>query len=75
MLKALGADLVGMSTVPEVVAARHMGVPVAALSVVANLAAGLASKPLSHADVAAAAGQVGERLASVVGGFLARAAR
>src|SRR5512138_3222607 len=75
MLRGLGADLVGMSTVAEVVAARHMGVPVAALSVVANLAAGLSAKPLSHGEVATAAGQAGERLAAVVTGFLARAVR
>jgi purine-nucleoside phosphorylase len=75
MLRALGADLVGMSTVPEVIAARHMGVPVAAISVVANLAAGLARKPLSHEEVARTASRVQDRLLAVVGAFLARAAR
>jgi purine-nucleoside phosphorylase len=75
MLRALGADVVGMSTVPEVIAARHMGVPVAGISVVTNLAAGLSRKTLSHEEVAATAGRVGARLASLVEGFLARAAR
>jgi len=54
MLRTLGADLVGMSTVPEVIAARHIGVPVAAVSVVANAAAGGGGGRLSHAEVLAA---------------------
>jgi purine-nucleoside phosphorylase len=74
MLRALGADLVGMSTVPEVIAARHMGVPVAAVSVVTNLAAGLSRKPLSHAEVSEIAGRVTDRLSALAGAFLARAA-
>jgi purine-nucleoside phosphorylase len=75
MLRALGADLVGMSTIPEVVAARHMGVPVAGLSVVTNHAAGLARRPLSHEEVARTAGRVKDRLGPLVAAFLARAAR
>lgn len=75
MLRALGADVVGMSTVPEVIAARHMGVPVAGLSVVSNHAAGLARKPLSHEDVAETARRVEDRLSALVAAFLLRAVR
>jgi purine-nucleoside phosphorylase len=72
MLRALGADVVGMSTVPEVIAARHMGVPVAGISVVSNLAAGLSGKPLSHGEVAATAERVKDRLTALVTDFLGR---
>ncbi len=75
MLRALGADLVGMSTVPEVIAARHMNVPVVGISVVTNHAAGLARRPLSHDEVARTAEQVRDRLAALVDGFLPKAAR
>ena len=75
MLRAIGADVVGMSTVPEVIAARHMGVPVAGISVVTNLAAGLARQKLSHGEVTEAAARVEERLTTLVTGFLGRAAR
>ncbi|WP_242339462.1 MULTISPECIES: purine-nucleoside phosphorylase [Anaeromyxobacter] len=75
MLRLLGADLVGMSTVPEVIAARHMGVPVVGISVVTNPAAGLSRQPLSHEEVAETAGRVKDRLAAVVEGFLPRAVR
>jgi purine-nucleoside phosphorylase len=74
MLRTLGADLVGMSTVVEAIAARHMGVKIAGLSVVTNLAAGLSRRELSHTEVQAAADRVRDALGRVVADFLGRAA-
>ncbi|TNE50997.1 MAG: purine-nucleoside phosphorylase [Deltaproteobacteria bacterium] len=54
MFAAMGGDAVGMSTVPEVIAARHMGMEVLAISCVANPAAGIAEGELSHEEVTAA---------------------
>ncbi len=74
MLRTLGADCVGMSTVPEVIAARHAGVPVCAISVVTNRAAGLSEKPLSHEEVAEVAGRTCDRLGTLLAAFLPEAA-
>ena len=51
MLASLGAEVVGMSTVPEAIALAHMGVPVVGISLVTNLAAGISTTPLSHDEV------------------------
>ncbi len=51
MLRTLGADLVGMSTVHEIIAARHIGMKCLVLSLVANPAAGVTAAPLHHAEV------------------------
>jgi purine-nucleoside phosphorylase len=63
---ALGATLVGMSTVPETIVARHMGIEVLGISCVTNLAAGLGTKPLSHEEVNETGRWVESRLASLL---------
>ena len=64
--RALGATLVGMSTVPETIVARHMGIEVLGISCVTNLAAGLGSKPLSHEEVGETGRWVEKRLADLL---------
>lgn len=64
--RTLGATLVGMSTVPETLVARHMGVEVLGISCVTNLAAGLSATQLSHQEVFDAGRQVERRLASLL---------
>lgn len=75
MLRTLGADAVGMSTVPEVIAANHMGVRVAGVSCITNLAAGIGGKPLSHEEVAETAQQVKGRFTRLLEDFLPTVAR
>ena len=60
-LRRIGADLVGMSTANEVIAARHMGIKVLAISCVTNMAAGILDQPLSHAEVM----ETGERVRGI----------
>ncbi|MDY7228543.1 purine-nucleoside phosphorylase [Hyalangium rubrum] len=75
MLRTLGSDAVGMSTVPEVVAAGHMGVPVAGISCITNLAAGVGDKPLTHEEVAETANRVAGIFSRLLTEFLPAAAR
>jgi purine-nucleoside phosphorylase len=75
MLRSLGADCVGMSTVPEVIAAAHQDVPVVALSCIANVAAGLGdARPLAHAEVEATVSGVVPTLVRLVTAFVPGAA-
>ncbi len=64
--RALGATLVGMSTVPETIVARHMGIEVLGISCVTNMAAGLNAKPLSHEEVFETGRLVERRLTGVL---------
>jgi purine-nucleoside phosphorylase len=66
MLRGLGADAVGMSTVPEAIAARHAGMRVLAFSMISNLAAGLSDRPLSHEEVLATGAEAGKRLGRLI---------
>jgi purine-nucleoside phosphorylase len=72
MLRILGVGLVGMSTIHEVISARHAGLKVLGLSMVANPAAGVKAEKLRHEDVTRAAAAGAARLGSLVAGVVAR---
>jgi len=71
-LRAIGADAVGMSTVPEAIAARHMGIEVLGISCITNAAAGVLPQPLNHAEVMEVARQVKGAFAALLEGIIAR---
>lgn len=71
MLRALGADVVGMSTVPEAIVARHAGMEVAAFALVANWAAGISPRPITHEEVLEAGRMAGPRLAQLIADLIA----
>ena len=75
MARALGADAVGMSTVPETIAARHMGMRVLGLSCITNMAAGVLKKKLDHREVLEVAEKVKAGLLDVLGRVIGDAAR
>lgn len=70
MLAAFGADAVGMSTVPEVVVARALGIRVVGISCITNLAAGMSSQPLSHEEVLGTTRTVAAQFESLVKRFV-----
>jgi purine-nucleoside phosphorylase len=72
MLQRLGADAVGMSTVPEVIVARARGMRCLGFSTITNLAAGISTAPLSHQEVLQVGREVGQALGTIVKGVLRR---
>ena len=72
MLAVLGADAVGMSTVPEVIVARAIGMRVLGVSCITNLASGLSNAPISHAEVLETTARAAEAFRGLVAGIVAR---
>jgi purine-nucleoside phosphorylase len=72
MLRGLGADLVGMSTALEAIAAKAAGLEVFGLSMVTNAAAGITGEPLDHAEVLAAGRAAADRLGEFLVRFIGR---
>lgn len=70
MFRILGADAVGMSTVPEVIAAVHMGIRVAGISCITNMAAGIRPQKITHEEVLEAAGGAREKFARLLTGII-----
>jgi purine-nucleoside phosphorylase len=71
-LRAIGADAVGMSTVPEAIAARHMGLEVLGLSCITNMAAGVLPQPLNHEEVLETTRQVRDTFIALLEGIIER---
>ena len=74
MLATLGASAVGMSTVPEVIALRHLRVPAAAISCITNMAAGISKTKLDHSEVEATARRTRDRFTALLSAWVRRAA-
>ncbi|PYP68312.1 MAG: purine-nucleoside phosphorylase, partial [Gemmatimonadetes bacterium] len=72
MLSLMGADAVGMSTVPEVIMARALGMRVLGVSCVTNMACGLSTEPITHAEVIETTARVAAKFERLVSGVVSR---
>ena len=72
MCRSLGADAVGMSTVPEVIIANHMGIPVLGISCITNMAAGILPQKLTHQEVLDTTKRVEDMFSALLTGIIPR---